>query len=923
MKSIKWFYLALMGLVLFPLSTVCFSAPLKLVFTVSTRDSMVTARAIREILADPDIADRCRLEFYTDREIRSQQVTGEQINTADILLVDFMKREFDDFLTEVLENKKTDIYSLRCSYLARGLKKKGFVPDPRTEAYYQPSTVENLKNLVRMVLSHKGMKIAYEAPFVIPDAGFFHPASDTLFADFSGFLEWYKKTGKYKPDGFWVGIHTFRTSAIKENGKLEGHIITALEDAGINALPVFGKPPYHESLETCFLDQDGHSRVEAILGFSFRFLRGFPEKTRKILTRINAPVFIPLEAHGITIDQWERSDAGISTLRTAWQVCIPEFNGGIEPTMVGGKTRVSLKGMKDAVYDRVPMPDQIAFLIKRIQAWHRLKIRPNARKKIALLYWNHPPGKQNIGGSYMNCFRSIATIIAELKKQGYTVDAENLTEEAVKERILLGARNVGSWAPGELERLVAAQGVVKVPVSEYKEWFAALPGDFKARVISQWGEPEHADIMIKDGDIIIPQVCLGNLILMPQPSRGFGEDAEKLYHDPKIYPHHQYIAFYLWLKKKFQADAIISLGKHGTHEWLPGKQIGLSMTDPPDILIQDIPNIYPYIVDNIGEGIQAKRRGRGVIIDHLIPPLKKGGVYMEYRKLTASIDAYHNALKLDQTLAREKFSSAADLIRKLGIHKDLGYDAVTPGIIAEVEHYILELQESLIPYGHHTFGVSPKGESLGALTDAICEASPEIPTEEMRSRLEACGKSELSALVTALNGGYLPPGEGNDPVRNPDAVPTGRNFYGFNIDKVPSREAWTMGRKLSREMIDTYRKKHGAYPEKLGLILWSTELQRNEGATVAAVLHLLGIMPVWDQKDQVVDIVPIPGTVLKRPRIDVLIQSSGLFRDSYAKVIKLMDRAVRMAASLKDVENFILVHNQKIEADLLEKGVLS
>jgi len=921
MRSIKAFCLILVFSFLLPFQPCCEEGKVRLVFIISARDTIVTAKAFRELSSQPGISENCRLEFFTDRELRGERIHRDDIHPGDIILADFMKRETDTFLATILEKGEHDVYSLRCGYLARELEKKGIVPDTRTEAYFQPPTAENLKNVVRMILSLRGMKTDYEEPFVLPDAGIFHPDADTIFRDFNAYLDWYKKKGKFKGDSFWVGIHTNRSSSIRESGKLEGHILAALEKEGINVLPIFGRPPYHKSLQTFFLDENGHPRVDAVCGFSFRFLRGFPEETKRILTRIDAPIFIPLEAHSVTIEQWEKSDTGISTLRTAWQVCIPEQNGGIEPTLVGGKTPVRLKGMTDVLYDRVALSDQVDFLVKRIRAWHNLRRKPNHDKKIALLYWNHPPGKQNIGGSYMNCFRSMSVIVSEMIEQGYAIDGKGLTEDGIKKRILLGARNVGSWAPGELDRLIAEKSVIQIPVSEYKKWFEELPRDFKASVIEQWGAPETYDIMTKDGSIIIPRIDLGNLIVMPQPSRGFGEDAEKLYHDPKIYPHHQYIAFYLWLKKKFHADAIISLGKHGTHEWLPGKQIGLSITDPPDVLIQDIPNIYPYIVDNVGEGIQAKRRGRGVIIDHLIPPLKKGGVYMEYRELTALIDAYHGARKTDKLLAREKFNAVAERIERLGLQEDLGINTIDDEAVEEVEHYILELSETLIPYGNHTFGVSPDGEALGDLTLAMCEKSPEIEPADMTSRLEACGKNERASLVKALGGGYIPAARGNDPIRNPDAVPTGKNFFGFNIDKVPSREAWKMGQKLSDEMIAAYREKHdGTYPEKLGLILWSTELQRNEGASVAAVFYLLGITPVWDQKDQVVDIAPIPGSVLKRPRIDVLVQSSGLFRDSYAKLIKLMDRAVDMASSLKDVENFIAVHNRKIKAALIENG---
>ena len=465
----------------------------------------------------------------------------------------------------------------------------------------------------------------------------------------------------------------------------------------------------------------------------------------------------------------------------------------------------------------------------------------------------------------MNCFRSMATILQALKRDDYRIDTPLPDEKTVKRRILLGGRNVGSWAPGELEKLVTSRGVVKIPMEKYRQWFAELPPGFQQAVIRQWGEPEASKIMVIGSEIILPMIDLGNIILAPQPTRGFGEDPEKLYHDPKIYPHHQYIAFYLWLKKDFHADAIISLGKHGTHEWLPGKQVGLSASCSPEVLIFDIPNIYPYIVDNIGEGIQAKRRGRGVVIDHLIPPLKKGGAYMEYRRLTAAIDAFHNAGATDADLSEEKRKSVERLIRELGLDKDLGLTRIDDEAVEAVEHYILELQEGLIPYGHHTFGVSPAGEALDDLTGAMGEASPEIDLLEIRRRIEACGKQETASLLRALAGGYVEAGEGNDPVRNPDAVPTGKNFYGFNIDKVPSREAVVLGKKLADEMIAQYREKHGRYPDKMGIILWSTELQRNEGASVAAVFHLLGIRPIWDQKGQVKDIEPIPGALLKRP----------------------------------------------------------
>lgn len=919
MRLSRFLYLCIF-IILLPSNVSAGSERKKVVMVIMAGDSLTVARAFRDIEKISHINEKYSFQFYTDQEIRNNRVKGDQIHESHILLADFMNRDVDVFLAPNLKDKKTKIYSLRCAHLADKMKKKGLHPDLRAEQYYSPPTLENIKNLIFMVLSINGEKVAYEKPFTLPESGIFHPDGPKIFSGFDEYLGWYRNREEYHQDGFWVGIHTFATSVSKERGKIEIHLIRTLEKEGINVLPVFGRPPYYESLKKYFLDEKGKPRVQIICGFAFRFLRGFDEKTRSLLCRINAPVFMPLQAHSITIDQWQESEAGISPLRVAWQVCIPEQNGAMEPSMVGGKTAARLKGMTEVVYDTVPMPANIDFMVRRIKAWHTLQVKPNKEKKIAILYWNHPPGKQNVGASYLNLFTSLSQILPAMKEKGYDMKGELPSEEEIKEKILLGGRNVGSWAPGELDKLTAGGNIIRIPLSLYQEWFRELPGLFQKEMIRQWGRPEDSNIMIKNREIIIPIVDLGNILLLPQPSRGFGEDPENLYHDPMVYPHHQYIAFYFWLKKRFKADAIISLGKHGTHEWLPGKQIGLSLSCPPETLIQDIPNIYPYIVDNVGEGIQAKRRGRGVIIDHLIPPLKKGGSYIEYRELTALIDEYHNAHVMDNALADEKLKRVQRLIRELGLDRDLGLKSIDDDAVEKVEHYILELQEKLIPYGLHTFGVSPKGDPLDDLGDVVCLNSPEIDKHDLRARLKACGKSEIGSLLKALNGEFIPPGEGNDPVRNPEAIPTGRNFYGFNIDKVPSKEAFVVGKKLADEMIEGYREKHGSYPDKLGMILWSTELQRNEGASVAAILNLLGITPVWDSKDKVVDLKPVSGALLKRPRIDVLVQTSGLFRDSYAQIIKLLDRAVRMAGALKDVENFIALNNNKIELTLLERG---
>ena len=226
----------------------------------------------------------------------------------------------------------------------------------------------------------------------------------------------------------------------------------------------------------------------------------------------------------------------------------------------------------------------------------------------------------------------------------------------------------------------------------------------------------------------------------------------------------------------------------------------------------------------------------------------------------------------------------------------------------------------MVPYGLHSFGKSPSGEALNELTAAIHDKNDKIDLDTIKENVARCGPMEMASLIHTLEGRYVPAGPGNDPDRSPEAIPTGRNFYGFDPKKIPSREAYVLGEKTANQMFEKYLKEEGNYTNKIGIILWACEIVRNEGVNEATVLHLLGMKPVWDKNDRVVGVTPIPDAALARPRIDVHIQSSGLYRDSFPNVILLLDEAVQQAVQLKDVENFIAENSRKIEGFLLKKG---
>ena len=907
-------------LVLFILTTTIFSAFAKekgkITLLIGVSNSYKVSEAISEVIKIPEVSDTYDFYFYTNLDLEDGKINKEIISNSKILIVDIMYRGLAEYVVKNANFEKTKVYGVRHGTVEH----TGILSDSVVKQYYNPAIKKNVKNLLLFLLNRDcNLDLNYEDPKTVPEAGIFHPESDKIFVSFKKYFSWYKEKGIYKKDGFWVGIPDFSSYVFPgEAGAVVRLLIHNLEKSNINVLPVYSYPSYRGP-EKFFFDKHKKSRVDLITALSFKFAAIDDENTRKNLMKLDVPILNPCRMFFHTIPEWEKSAQGFGPMELSHQICTPEFNGLIEPSILGGRTALKDECTGKEVYVHKPIAKNIEFFIKRIKAWRNLQTRANKDKKVAIIYWNHTPGKQNVGASYLNVFRSLEGILKRMREEGYSIEGKLPSEEDIKNLVLKSGRNIGSWVPGELDELINTKRVIRLPAAKYLEWYEEIDEDYKKKLEAEWGKVEDSKIMIKDKEIIIPYVNLGNVILLPQPSRGWGDDPMKLYHSTQLMPHHQYTAFYLWLKREFKADAIVSLGKHGTHEWLPGKQAGLSLSCPPEVLIQDIPNLYPYIVDNIGEGIQAKRRGRGVIIDHLIPAMKKAGAYEEYRDLSVLIDEYNDAVTRSAELAKEKFKRIKTLVKKLGLDKDLLLEEVNEGAVEEIEHYLIELQESNVPYGLHTFGVSPEGEALKEFSQLIKDRNKELALNEIKKKLGMC-YLEIDRLIAGLEGRYIPPGEGNDPLRNPEAIPTGKNFYGFDPAKVPSKDAYALGKKQAEEMVDKYLKEKGEYPCKIGLIFWSTELQRNEGTQVGTALYLLGMKPVWDKNNKVTGVEPIPGALLGRPRIDVHMQTSGLFRDCFPNIILLLDEAVRQASKLKDVENFIAKHSRKIKDYLAKKG---
>ncbi|WP_297201460.1 cobaltochelatase subunit CobN [Thermanaeromonas sp.] len=703
-----------------------------------------------------------------------------------------------------------------------------------------------------------------DAVYVSTEGGGGRGLPPGTFSTLGGYLAWYKASGHFKEGAPWIGITTYDSFFKNSDIDMYLAIQEELDEKGCNTLLVFSDSSNRKRAVHDYFMPSGRRQIDFLIaGIGFNFIYGQPEASVELFKQLNVPVMAPV--YSSDLQEWQNSPAGISS-EIAWQVALPELDGRIEPIFMGGTTVVRIDESTGArIVKKVPLPDRIERLVGRTLAWVNLRQKNNVDKKIALIYYNHHAGKDDIGAAYLNTIASAAVILQALRDNGYRVEGD-LSPEAIEEIIRKQGRNVGSWAPGELAEVVQA-GALILPKDKYLEWYSTLPAKLREQVEKEWGPPP-GNIMVYEGNLVIPGAILDNIFLGPQPARGWADDPSKIAHSPDLPPPHQYIAFYLWLQKEFQADAVIHLGTHGTLEWLPGRSVGLGEDDWPDVLIGNMPDIYPYIMNNPGEGTQAKRRGYAVIIDHLIPPMIQPGLYGELAELQQLLMDYQDAVNGGNIArAANLQEQIIEKVKANSLDQDLGLDlgaADFAQLASVLEEYLEELAMELMPYGLHTFGQPPEGELLDLMVESIVaydRATREAIREEIRERL-LLTTNEIANLLRALSGEFIEPGLGRDPVRVPDALPTGRNLVSFDPRMVPDAAAWKTGKEAADKLVARYYAENGRYPETVGVVLWAIETMRTQGETVALILRLMGTEPVWDKSGRVttVKVTPPRGT---------------------------------------------------------------
>lgn len=851
----------------------------------------------------------------------------------------------------------------------RNLQAQG-VPKPvaeRLHGYFVNGGRGNFDGFARTLATHWAGKpqatvlSAAPDPFVFPDAAIYHPkAPRQVFATPAEYFRWREVDLKQRPPVVAIAFHQSAIGA--EQTALIDDLIARIEQGGAIALPyyapVMGK---HESMLTV----GGQRAADIVINAQIVL---DPEGRRKELAKLGIPVLQALSYRKGDEAAWRTDPQGVPLMDVPFYLAQGEYAGMTDAVVVGAMM---------ASGDIAPISAQAAALVNKALNQVRLQRLPNADKKIAFFYWNYPPGEKNLSASYLNVTRSLEVTLKAMKAQGYDVLPEDEIVIINKLQRLL----TPFYREGQFKSLLADGLAERLPLKTYQAWFKTLPAEVQREVTERWGGPEKASTLLHDrGEayFVIPRMVTGKSIITPQAPRGGQDEGNKekaLYHSTKAAPSHFYLAQYLWVRETFQANAIVHYGTHGSQEWLPGKERGLAMSDYPNLMVGDVPVIYPYIVDNIGEALQTKRRGRATVVSHQTPPFAPAGLH---EALTRIHDLLHAWMAQDDGSVKQKL--AADLLRdvkKERIDKDLGWDDARiakdlPGFVNELHDHLHELAQTAQPLGLHTLGTPPlekyrlgtvllmlgkpyweaaaraagiKEDDLDEvfvgdytrLTDSLpyrllkdAIAGKPAPADPKLAEMLAQGKrwyadvgaaAEMEGLLSALNGEYRPTSYGGDPIKNPDALPTGRNMYGFDPSRVPTKQAWEAGKEAAEALLATHRAKSGKTPKKLAFTLWSVETMRHQGMLEAQALWAMGVEPVWDAGGRVIDVKLVPRDKLKRPRVDVVLSATGLYRDHFPNTMKQLAKAVELAARAEEADNPVYANSRDIAARLQKQGV--
>ena len=696
-----------------------------------------------------------------------------------------------------------------------------------------------------------------------------------------------------------------------------------------------------------------------------------------------------------TTEEWEESDLGLHPIQVALQMAIPELDGAIEPIVLSGRDGMTGRA--------ISLQDRISSIAQRAMKWGNLRRKPKVDKKLAITVFSFPPDKGNVGtAAYLDVFGSIYKVMEAMNQNGYDVQDLPESPEALMQEVIHDAQ--AQYASPELNI------AYRMSVPEYEE---LTP--YSVRLEENWGAPPgHLNT---DGqNLLVYGKSFGNVFIGVQPTFGYEGDPMRLLFSRSASPHHGFAAYYTYLEQIWGADAVLHFGTHGSLEFMPGKQMGMSGLCYPDSLIGTTPNLYYYAANNPSEATIAKRRGYAETISYLTPPAENAGLYKGLKELSELIGSYQS--QKDSGRAVQIVNAIVETARQCNLDKDVTLPEMDASemsvddrsnLVGKIYIKLMEIESRLLPCGLHVIGKPPTAEeaiatlvniagldreeegimslqrviaksigrdideiyahsdkgvladvqllydinqavrdAVGALVNeqvdadgrvsmvsrltflnlgrkepwvkALHEAGyPNVDGETVKPLMEflefcleqVCADNELGALLKGLEGEYVLPGPGGDPIRNPDVLPTGKNLHALDPQAIPTLAAVQSAKIVVDRLLERQRQENsGRYPETIATVLWGTDNIKTYGESLAQMLWFVGVKPVPDALGRVNKLELIPLEELGRPRVDIVVNCSGVFRDLFINQMALLDRAVKMAAEADESleMNFVRKH---------------
>lgn len=763
--------------------------------------------------------------------------------------------------------------------------------------YWLGGSDDNIEQMLRFLVSRYATgrtwaKTSARAPIDYPDVGLYHPALrdriTTRLADLPRPAE----------TRATVGLLVLRSYVLADDRAHYDAVIAAFEAQGLAVVPAFaggldGRP----AIDAFFRGPQGPT-VDAMVSLTGFSLVGGPAYNDSpaavaALSALDVPYVAahPLEFQ--TLAQWAASGSGLGPVETTMLIALPEIDGATNPTVFAGRHGTETctgcarrcAGASD-VRAMAPCPERIGALADKVARLATLRRSRVADRKVAIVLYGFPPNAGAVGtAAYLSVFESLHNTLQAMAAEGYDVTPP-ATVEDLRAAVLQGnAAQFGQ--PANVAAHVGADDIV-----------ARTP--WLAEVEAAWG-PAPGRIQSDGRGVFVLGAQFGKVMVGIQPVFGYEGDPMRLLFEKGFAPTHAFTTFYRWLREDFGADALLHFGMHGALEFMPGKQAGMGPGCWPDRLIGGLPNIYLYAANNPSEATLAKRRSNAITVTHLTPPLAQAGLYKGLLELKDSLKRWR-ATDPDA----EELSELEGLIAEQAAAVDLG--GIAP---AALWIKLLETEDALIPDGLHVLGRRPDAAAMVGYLDILAG-------DDAEKRADYAAKlaldSEIPALLRALAGRFIAPVPGGDLIRSPDILPTGRNIHAFDPFRMPTEFALRDGAKQAQRLLEA----HPTLPRSIALVLWGSDNIKSDGGPIGQALALIGARPRFDSYGRLSGADLIPLAELGRPRIDVVMTLSGIFRDLLPLQTRMLAEAAYKAATADEPAslNYIRAHAMAYAAQM-------